>query len=211
MGIKDLVSGHEEFKNKKFKKLKKHFADLVREGQNPKVLFISCCDSRVTPSLFTSTDPGDMFVVRNIGNMVAPYSLDKDYHSTAAAIEYAVCSLNVNDIIVCGHSHCGAIEGLYKDMKEDDKFIHVKKWIELGLQAKEYVNANMPDASKEEKLQETEKASVVFQLLHLLTYPEVEKRVEEGSLNLEGWYYKLETGELEYYDDEEREFKLLEA
>ncbi len=211
MDVNDIVNGYEEFKNKQFKKYKNRFIDLIKQGQRPKVLFISCCDSRVIPNLFTSTDPGDMFIIRNIGNMVAPYSPDNDYHSTAAAIEYAVSILNVSDIIVCGHSHCGAIDGLYKELKDSDSFVHVKKWLELGQKAKDYVSLNMPNASKKEKLEATERISVVFQLFNLLTYPEVEKRVNEGVLSLRGWYYKIKTGELEYYDDESCEFKPLEG
>ncbi len=211
MDIDDIIEGYEEFRDKRFKKYKNRFTDLVKQGQNPKVLFISCCDSRVTPSLFTSTDPGDMFVVRNIGNMVAPYSPDNDYHSTAAAVEYAVSVLKVSDIIVCGHSHCGAIAGLYEDLSSDDRVVHVKKWLELGSKAKDFTSLTMAKASKEEKLQATEKISVVFQLINLLTYPEVERLVNEGKLNLRGWYYKIETGELEYYDDDSHKFLPLEA
>ncbi len=210
MEVKDIVSGYEDFKNKKFKKYKNRFVDLVQQGQKPKVLFIACCDSRVAPSLITSTNPGDMFIVRNIGNMVAPFAPDNEHHSTAAAIEYAVSVLNVSDIIICGHSHCGAIAGLYKDMK-DDKFVHIQKWLELGSNAKNYVYLHYPNATKQEKLEITEKVSVVFGLVNLLTYPEVEKRVEEGRLNLRGWYYKIESGELEYYDDESSTFKPLES
>ncbi len=211
MDINSIIEGYEEFREKRFVKYEKRFTHLVKEGQNPKVLFISCCDSRVTPSLFTSTDPGDMFVVRNIGNMVAPYSPDNDYHSTAAAIEYAVSVLKVRDIIVCGHSHCGAIAGLYKDLNNDERVVHVKKWLELGSKAKDFISLTMSKADMEEKLQATEKISVVFQLMNLLTYPEVEKLVNEGELNLRGWYYKIESGELEYYDDETHKFLPLEA
>lgn len=211
MDIHDIVNGYEEFRDKKFKKYQNRFVDLVKEGQKPKVLFISCCDSRVTPNLFTNTDPGDMFIVRNIGNMVAPYSPDNDYHSTAAAIEYAVSVLHVSDIIVCGHSHCGAIDGLYKDMRDDEEFVHVKKWLELGMRAKDYVSLTMPNANHKQKLEATEKISVVFQLFNLLTYPKVEELVNDGKLSLRGWYYKIKTGELEYYDDESCDFKPLEG
>lgn len=211
MEVNDIVNGYEEFRDKKFKKYKNRFVDLVKQGQKPKVLFITCSDSRVIPNLFTNTDPGDMFIVRNIGNMVAPYSADTDYHSTAAAVEYAVSVLGVSDIIVCGHSHCGAIDGLYKDLGDDSSFIHVRKWLELGKRAKDYVALTMPNASYKDKLQATEKISVVFQLFNLLTYPQVGKKVEEGTLNLRGWYYKIQSGQLEYYDDESCSFKPLEG
>lgn len=210
MDIDDIVQGYEEFRDKKFKKYKNRFSDLIKQGQNPKILFISCCDSRVVPNLLTSTDPGDMFIVRNIGNMVPPYSPDNDFHSTAAAIEYAVSILKVSEIIVCGHSHCGAISGLYKDMS-DEKLVHVNKWLELGSRAKEYVLANMPNASMQKRLVETEKVSIIFQLINLLTYPQVEDKVSNGELNLRGWYYKIGSGELEYYDDDSFSFKPLDG
>lgn len=211
MGIDTIIEGYGKFKQKKFKHYKEHFSELAKQGQNPKVLFIACCDSRVVPSLLTSANPGDMFIVRNIGNMVAPYSPDNDYHSTAAAIEYAVSILEVSDIIVCGHSHCGAINGLYTDDRGDENLLHVKKWLELGSRAKDFIASSMPNATFEEKLRATEKSSIVFQLVNLLTYPQVEKRVNEGKLNINGWYYYIENGKLEYYDDDSLSFKPLEA
>lgn len=210
MEINNIISGHQEFKQKRFSKYKKRFYDLVKEGQKPKVLFITCSDSRVVPTLITNTDPGDMFIVRNVGNFIAPYSPDNDYHSTAAAIEYAVSHLHVSEIIVCGHSHCGAIKELYQKHEENDAFVHVQKWLELGAKAKNYINLVMPQADLEKKLVATEKISIVFQLSNLLSYPEVEKKVENGELNLRGWYYKLENGALEYFDSETHSFIELE-
>lgn len=212
MEINKIVNGYEVFKDKAFKKYKKRFSDLIKEGQKPKVLFISCSDSRVVPSLITNTDPGDMFILRNVGNMVPPFSPSNEYHATAAGIEYAVTFLKISDIIVCGHSHCGAIKGLYQEMnRDDDSVVHVKKWLELGMRAKDFVSMTSPDVSMEEKLEKTEKISIVFQLLNLLTYPLVEKKVNEGSLSLRGWYYRIESGELEYYDDDTYSFKKLEG
>lgn len=211
MEIDKIVHGYGEFKNTTFKKYKKRFSDLIKEGQKPKVLFISCSDSRIVPNLITNTDPGDMFILRNVGNMVPPFSPSNHYHATAAGIEYAVSFLNISDIIVCGHSHCGAIKGLYEDMDTEDKStVHVRKWLELGVRAKDYVSMINPNASMETKLEQTEKISIVFQLLNLLTYPDVERRVNEGVLSLRGWYYKIQSGELEYYDDDTYRFEKLE-
>jgi carbonic anhydrase len=207
MDTHDLISGYEAFREKKFKKYQNKFIDLVEEGQRPKVLFIACSDSRVDPVLITNSDPGDLFVVRNIGNLVPPFSPDNDFHGTAAAIEYAVSVLNVTDIIVCGHSNCGAIEGVYRQI-DDPALIHVKKWLELGREARDYVESRIAsDASAPKKLSMTERISVVFQLSNLLTYPEVARKVESGDLSLRGWYYKIKTGELEYYDDASMTFK----
>ena len=207
MNIHNLVESSEYFRHKKFQKYEHKFQELVRDGQNPKTLFIGCSDSRVLPNLITGTGPGDLFIVRNIGNFVAPYNPDEDFHSTAAAIEYAVSVLEVSDIIVSGHSHCGAIEGMYKIDKMGAQMIHVKKWLELGEEAKHFVEENAPkDISYREKLEMTEKLSVIYQLDHLLSYPEVARKVNNGELFLHGWYYALESGKIEYYDAEQEEF-----
>lgn len=207
MKLQDLINGHENFKGKKFKKYLNKFLDLVENGQKAKVLFIACSDSRVDPVLITNSDPGDLFVLRNIGNFVPPYSPDDDYHATAAGIEYATHVLKVTDIIICGHSHCGAINSLYKDI-DNTNLIHVKKWLELGMEAKKHVEKNLkPHTTEEEKLNFTEKFSVLLQMKNILTYPEVKERVASGELSIRGWYYKIKTGELEYYSDKRKEFR----
>lgn len=204
--VQDLVDGYENFKGEKFKKYENKFIDLVKNGQKPKVLFIACSDSRVDPVLITNSDPGDLFVLRNIGNFVPPFSPDNDYHATAAGIEYATHVLKVTDIIICGHSHCGAINSLYQDI-DSINLLHVKRWLDLGIEAKKHVeNSISNDATQNEKLELTEKVSVIFQMKNILSYPEVKQRVDSGELSIRGWYYKLETGELEYFCDRDREF-----
>ncbi len=205
--IHQLIAGSKKFQNTAFKKHQEKFEKLAQEGQSPKVLFIGCCDSRVLPNLITNTGPGDLFVVRNIGNFVAPYNPDEDFHSTAAAIEYAVSILEVDDIIVCGHSQCGAIAALYKSEKLEDKALtHVKKWLALGAPAKSLVEEQAGDATLSDKKTMTEEISVLFQLENLMTYPAVRKRVQEGSLLLNGWHYDIESGEIFVYDEEKEEF-----
>jgi carbonic anhydrase len=206
MDIQDLIDGHEVFKDEKFKKYENKFLDLVKNGQNPKVLFIACSDSRVDPALITNSSPGTLFILRNIGNFVPPFSPDDDYHATAAGIEYATSVLEVTDIIVCGHSHCGAIESLYQDV-DDIKLVHVKRWLELGKNAKKQAERSCNSGvSHRKKLEVTEKFSILFQMKNLLTYPEVKQRVEEGLLALRGWYYNIENGELEYFNDGKSQF-----
>ena len=206
MKIQDLIDGHENFRGRKFKKYENKFLDLVKNGQKAKVLFIACSDSRVDPVLITNSNPGDLFVLRNIGNFVPPFSPDNDYHATAAGIEYATHVLKVTDIIICGHSHCGAINSLYQDI-DNINLLHVKRWLDLGVEAKKHVeNSIRSEASQEEKLELTEKVSVVFQMKNILSYPQVKQRVDSGKLSIRGWYYKIETGELEYFCDNEREF-----
>ena len=207
--LKTFEEGHSNFQNVKFKKSQERFQRLIREGQDPKALFIGCSDSRVMPAMITGSKPGDLFVVRNIGNFVAPFNPDADFHATASAIEYATSVLEVSDIIVCGHSHCGAIEALYKEIPPTSENVHTIKWLELGLEAKKVAMLAYKNDSKERMLRYTEKISVVYQLDNLLTYPGVKRRVEEGTLFLHGWHYHMEHGDIEYYDDENYEFKPL--
>lgn len=210
MNIKKLIKGNQKFKDAHFPKLEGQFEDLVENGQKPKVLFIGCSDSRVVPDLIVDSKPGDMFILRNIGNFVPPYKGGNDYHGSSAAIEFAVSVLNVQDIIVCGHSHCGACASLYEDLSDEPHLQHVKKWLELGKQAKEYTMlATSNKNDKEQILRTTERISVKHQLENLLTYPEVYRKVKSGELNIHGWYYKIEDGSIEYYDGESCGFKKL--
>ena len=207
--IKEFIEGHKNFQSINFKQNKYRFKKLTEEGQDPKALFIGCSDSRLMPAMITDSKPGDLFIIRNIGNFVAPYQPEADYHATAAAIEYAISVLELTNIIVCGHSDCGAIASLYKDIPKNDENIHTIKWLELGEAPKKIAMMSVDKDDKEALLRYTEKVSVLFQLRNLLTYPAVKKRVEEGKLFLHGWYYNIKNGEIEFYDNETYEFKLL--
>jgi len=207
--IKKLIEGHNDFQSVKFKKNQERFKHLVEEGQDPKALFIGCSDSRVMPALITNSKPGDLFIARNIGNFVPPFNPDQAYHATASAIEYAVSVLEVSDIIVCGHSECGAIASLYKKIKPSNENLHTLKWLELGESAKRSALLSMGGETQEEILRYTEKISVIFQLENLLSYPAVKRRMEEGNLFLHGWHYDLKSGSIEYYNEELYAFKKL--
>ena len=201
MSIIDFVKGNKNFQQVNFKENEKKYAALVKEGQSPKALFIGCSDSRVLPETIVAANPGDLFIVRNIGNFVPPYKPDNDFHATAAAIEYAVNVLSVEHIIICGHSHCGACAALYQDLENDAGLLHTKKWLELGLEAKK--QAVRMDGGTAVT---TEKVSLLFQLQHLMTYPFVEQKVAQKELFIHLWYYKLENGIIEFYDDESQKF-----
>lgn len=212
MVIDKLIKGNKKFKDSKFLKLESKFNDLVEYGQSPEVLFIGCSDSRVVPDLIVNTKPGDMFILRNIGNFVPPYKPDNDYHGSSAAIEYAVSVLGVKDIIVCGHSHCGACASLYQDLSNEPHLIHVNKWLKLGFEAKKEAMSFFKKGDKKDEkklLRLTEKISIKHQLENLLSYPEVKRKVENKELDLHGWYYKIEEGSIEYYDGESGKFKSL--
>lgn len=203
-----LLDGNNIFKNSYFKKYEKELLDLVKNGQHPKALYIGCADSRVVPNLITQTAPGDLFVVRNVGNFVAPYKPDEDFHSTASAIEYAVTVLNVEQIVICGHTHCGAIAALYSEL-DDHAFVHTKKWLSLGEKAKDLAVKTLgKDSDKETLLRLTEQLSVITQIENLLSYPVVKERVDSGAIHIHGWIYNIENGEIEYYDPDLPAFKL---
>ena len=208
--MQEFIQGYKEFKDVELQNYKSLFRDLVEHGQKPKALFIGCSDSRVVPNLITKSMPGELFVTRNIGNFVPPFEPDNAFHATAAAIEYATEALEVEHIIVCGHTHCGAIASLFKDIKPTDTNIHTIKWLSLGAEAKQCAEDRMKMASLDIKKEYTEQVSVVLQLKNLLTYPGVKKRVEEKKLYLHGWHYNLETGEILYYSKKDNMFMPLE-
>lgn len=203
-----LILGNELFQKSYFKAHEKEFLSLAKKGQQPKALYIGCSDSRVVPDLMTNSNPGDLFVVRNVGNFVAPYKPDEDFHSTASAIEYAVSVLKVKNIIVCGHTHCGAIEAIHsKCCSSDPELVHTNTWLTLGEQAKsQALLALGVNADKNLLLRLTEKLSVISQIENLLTYPSVKKRVDNEEISIHGWIYDIESGEIEYYDPESSQF-----
>jgi len=190
-----------------FKKNKDSLLELVKSGQSPKALFIGCSDSRVIPDMIVQSNPGDLFVIRNVGNFVAPFKPDEDFHATASGIEYAVSILGVKEIIICGHTHCGACQHLYKKIDDNNSLIHTKKWLELGESAKKSAILSLgADAPIEDLLRLTEKLSVIHQIDNILTYPMVKTKYENGLLHIHGWCYDIETGGIEYYDADTYQF-----
>lgn len=207
----EYVQGNELFKKSYFKKHEKELLELAEKGQQPKALYIGCSDSRVMPNLITQSSPGDLFVVRNIGNFVAPYRPDEDFHSTAAAIEYAVTVLNVEEIIICGHTQCGAIAALF-DTIDNPELIHTKHWLSLGEEAKTMASIALGAEADPDALQRlTEQLSVVSQIKNILTYPSVKKRVDEGKIYIHGWIYDIHTGDIEFYDPETNQYLSMQS
>lgn len=194
-----LLEGLRRFRRDRFPLYREHYERLVAEGQRPSTLFIGCCDSRVVPDVLTDSMPGELFVARNVGNFVPPFAPDADFHGTSAAIEFATVVLGVTDIVVCGHSHCGAIRALYEPLPQDTP--HIARWLELGREA--MLEGELTPAL----LQDTERRSVVLQLSRLLTFPMVQERVEAGDLSLHGWHYIIEAGRVAILDVASGEFR----
>jgi carbonic anhydrase len=196
----ELLHGLSNFKKDYFREFEDHYRKLVAEGQKPATLFIGCSDSRVVPSVITNTGPGDLFVVRNVGNIVPRFEVDEGHHGVSAAIDYAVDVLEVRDIIVCGHSHCGAVRALYEPPAGASK--NLGRWLELAAPAK------VDEPVSEEMLRRTEQRSIVVQLDRLITFPNVRARVEAGRIALHGWHYMIEDGTMYILDVESGEFVL---
>jgi carbonic anhydrase len=194
LDIKDAIEGYERFRLA-FERDKAFFKSLATRKQKPRLLWIGCSDSRVVPSQITSADPGELFEVRNIANCVPPAHADDD--SVGAAIEYALAHLGVDDIVVCGHSGCGGIQALAEPIPPGRE-VHLGRWVELTRPAHDLVAAaRVPEP---ERLAATIRAHVQFQLDNLLTYALVAKGVAEGRVNIHGWIYDMEAGEILAYD-----------
>ena len=194
MAHDEIIQRLRRFHLQHFPRFRRRFEGLIANGQRPTVLFIGCSDSRVVPYLLTGSGPGELFIVRNVGAFVPPFDGSRGYHGTSAAIEFAVLSLDVRDIVVCGHSHCGGIRALYDGVPAES--VHMIEWIELGRAAM------LEEASSPDVLRRTEQRAVVLQLERLMTYPMVSRRVTEGRIALHGSHYVIEDGEVHVLDVE---------
>jgi carbonic anhydrase len=205
-----FLAGIHEFHRKEFRKNRKAYHDLAKHGQHPKALFIACSDSRVDPERITHSNPGDLFVVRNVGNLVHPYSSSNLETAVGAAIDYAVSVLKVGHIIVCGHSYCGACLALINGV-QDTEMEHINAWLDSNSKLRDKMLGMKHQFENEDKfLRYTERASVLHQLENLLSYPSIFKRVEKDELTLHGWYFGIEQGLIEYYDPETTDFLPME-
>ena len=206
--MEKLLEGIVEFKRNDFEKHKELFKDLGRR-QNPHTLFIGCSDSRIDPNLITKALPGDLFLVRNIANIVPIYRESNEFLSTTSAIEYAVCVLNVKNIVVCGHSNCNGCASLFLPPESFKKIPHTRKWLELSLKVKEQVLKQIPDEDDQAREWLTEQINIVEQIKHLLTYPFIREKYKVKEITIYGWYYIIETGEIYNYNKEKKYFELI--
>ncbi len=202
-----LIEGVHKFRSGEFGSYRKLFRKLSQEGQNPHTLFITCSDSRVLAELITQSQPGDLFVVKNVGNIVPTASVRGDTNSTAAAIEFAVESLRVSDIVICGHSQCGAISAMLAPEPVSPTMPHLRDWLNLAAPVLDTLKKNYGHLH-EARARETAAAqeNVLFGLDNLHSYPCVQDRLMDGKLRLHGWFFKISTAELFAYDPETRQF-----
>ncbi len=205
--MQKLIDGVHKFRNDEFGNYRKLFRKLSQEGQNPHTLFITCSDSRVLAELITQSKPGDLFVVKNVGNIVPPAESTGSTNSTAAAIEFAVESLKVSDIVVCGHTQCGAMEALLRGLKEPESQPHLRDWLSLALPVRQTIQTQYTHLkSHAEQTTAAGQENVLFALDNLHSYACVQRRLNDGSLRLHGWFFKIATAELFAFDPETKQF-----
>ena len=194
--MKDVIKGVLNFRKNVYPQRKDLFGTLAG-GQNPDFLFITCSDSRIDPNLLTGSDPGDLFICRNAGNVIPPHS--NETGGMTASIEYAVAVLGVRHIIVCGHTDCGAVKGAL-DMEGLNGLPHVKEWLGHCRSAMEIVRERNGIASGaclgHEHLNEAIEENVLQQVQHLRTHPVVAAKLATGKVEIHGWVYNIETGSI---------------
>lgn len=207
-GPADLIKGFHRFREQHFTDDDALYRQLVQQGQTPNILVVACCDSRVDPALVLDCEPGDLFVIRNVANLVPP---DENRiggrHGTSAALEYGVKTLGVEHVIVLGHAQCGGIRALMSGSGlKDGQGTFIDSWMKLAEQARNKVLEEMPQASAHELERACEQQAILSSLDNLLSFDWIRERVEAGSLKLHGWYFDIENGRLMCYDPAAQRF-----
>ena len=201
-----LVEGVLKFQQEEYPKRKELFRTLAK-GQQPEALFIACSDSRVDPNLVTQTEPGELFICRNAGNIVPPHT--NHTGSMTASIEFALGALQVPHIIVCGHSHCGAMKGAMKP-EGLERLPHVKEWLAYVRGATLIAEEKGASLSESERLDLLIRENVVLQMVHLRSHPYVAAHLAAGKVQVHGWVYDIEHGGVQAYDEASKRFVSVE-
>ena len=197
-----IIEGVAKFQREVYPQYSELFKELAH-AQAPETLFITCADSRIVPDLITQSRPGELFICRNAGNMVPAYG--EMQGGVSATIEYAVTVLPIRDIVVCGHTGCGAMKALMHP-EQVESMPAVRSWLSHGELARRMVQDNDQDLTAEDKLRRLTEENVVAQLEHLRTHPSVASKLRTGSLRLHGWVYEIGTGRVEVWDAEQKRF-----
>jgi carbonic anhydrase len=200
-----LLDGYRAFRSMRLPMEQSRFRELAERGQSPEIMVIGCCDSRVAPEVIFDARPGELFVVRNIANLVPPYSPDGEYHGISAALEFAVVELKVKHIVVLGHAHCGGVRAFAEEAEPLSPGDFIGKWMSLMAPAAAKVGprGTLPLV---EYLGRLERASILFSLDNLLTFPRLRSRIETNALTLHGAYFGVATGMLSVLDRATGEF-----
>lgn len=197
--MRKILQGVHQFQTHYFSTHREMFEQLSM-GQHPRILFITCSDSRIDPNLITQTEPGELFIIRNVGNIIPPYG--STTVGEGAAIEYAVEALGIKHIIVCGHSHCGAMKGLLQLGNLTEQMPLVYDWLKYAEATRRVVKENYKDYEGEALVDATIEENVLTQIENLRTYPTVHAKLYSGQLQIQAWVYKIETGGVFVYSAE---------
>lgn len=196
----ELLAGYQRFKNGYFSENREKLRQLAEE-QKPKHVLITCCDARMEPARIFDTEPGQMFVIRNVANLVPPFEIEGSYHGTSAALEYAITVLEIPELIVLGHSRCGGIRALVLDSKKLPQDTFISRWMSIVAPVAELANPNR--LHDHATFNFCEQAAVGYSLRNLMTFPFIRERVEAGTLTLKGWHYNILTGSLKQIHDQD--------
>lgn len=207
--MKKLLNGIVDFRKNVRPTVKDTFAQLAL-GQRPDTLFIACSDSRVVPNLFASTEPGDLFVIRNVGNLIPAYTEDHSSHgSEAAAIQFGLSNLPITEVIVCGHSECGAI-GALSEGRKNPTAPAFNCWLRHAQGSLQQLDAGPTLGNHLERHNQLSQLNVLEQLEHLKTYPVVREGLASGQLRLHGWYFDIKEANVYEYEPSEGRFHLID-
>lgn len=201
-----LIRGYRAFMQARLPVEQARYQELAEEGQSPEVMVIGCCDSRVSPSVIFDTGPGELFTVRNVANLVPPYTIDASHHGVSAALEFAVQALKVRHIVVLGHARCGGVRAFAENAPPLSASDFIGKWVELIRPAAEALGGRENFSSFSDYLAALERQSVIAAIENLKSFPYIRARVESGELSLHGAYFGVATGVLSIYDAEKETF-----
>lgn len=195
--LEKLVKGYKKFLEKDFHSHQERYRLLAEEGQAPKIMMIGCCDSRVNPDLIFKAKPGDLFVVRNVANLVPPFEPDDAYHGTSAAIEFAVTVLKIQHIVIMGHSLCGGVKACCDHLHgHEGQGLFIPQWTSILNQCAKSVLESHPDVPPEILHEKVEKAAVGASLENLKAFPFVHAAMEQGDLQIHGAYFDIRNAQL---------------
>lgn len=194
--LERLIEGFRRFRQRYFVEQPEVYDRLVKHGQSPQALVIACSDSRVDPALITDSNPGDMFVVRNVANVVPPFVDDGKTHGTSAAIEFSIKHLQVPHVVIMGHSQCGGIRALMEGRHSNTTHGFIDPWMDVMAPAREHVKNDHSEVSLDEQCRLCEREAIGVSLENLRTFPFVSHQIDEGKLKIHGWYFDFEAGEL---------------
>jgi carbonic anhydrase len=208
--IKQFIAGYKRFRARYFceKKINPLYKKLVAEGQSPNTMVVTCSDARVDPSIILDVLPGELFVVRNVANLVPPYDDDPKHHGTSAALEFAVQTLKVRHIIVLAHSHCSGIRTLLEtSLTQKSSFL--ASWMSIAQAAKEHVVKHYPDLSLAQQAELCEQNALLISLKNLHTFPWIQDKITAGQLSLHAWRFDLASGVISQFNERLNQFESL--